>query len=158
MFRLILALFVMLVLAGGSIALIKSITQRHQARKPDYDNIASLEKELLDPKMLEFDMSGKPLGDDPYQHYLYVKAQLANAERQLKMEQEKKERLLRAVEGMKVETDSFRPYVQTVERYDGSVDKYYTWTDPKTGATMGRREVVYDPLPRPARYYDPGYG
>lgn len=84
MIRVILVLFVMLVLAGGSIALIKSITQRHQASKPDYDNIARLEKELLDPKMLEFDMSGKPLGDDPYQHYLYVKAQLAKVERELK--------------------------------------------------------------------------
>ena len=132
----------MLVLAGGSIALIKSITQRHQARKPDYDNIARLEKELLDPKMLEFDMSGKPLGDDPYQHYLYVKVQLAKVERELKEAEVKREAMAKSIYQMK----SLEPHVRFVDRNDGFMDKYSTWTDPKTGATMGHREVVYNKL------------
>ena len=156
MIRVFLMLFVMLILAGGSIAVIKSVTQRNQAEKPDYDNIARLEQELLGPQMLEYDMAGRPMMDDPYQQYLHERVQLAKAQKELKQIQEEKEKLLRLVKGG---GPRYAPYhVKTIDHPDGFAENYYTWTDPKTGATMGRKEVVYDPLRRPARYYDPGYG
>lgn len=130
MFRLILVLFVMLILAGGSIAVIKSITQRNQSSKPDYNNIARLERELFNPApammidndIIEYDMSGRRISD--------VNAARAEYFKQKKI------------------ASAYEAYVQSVVRPDGFVDKYYTWTDPKTGATMGRREIVYAPLDR----------